>query len=144
MAFHMLNILGDLLYVAPVNSSRTVLPSPNELKRKILVKAKKIQPITEADAKVKKIQPITEANAAPVIQLVKQPSVQQSSSTAKLSMKRQVFDLQKILRILYPYNLFGHTKSNLGKSVQRLPSCLTLYAIASIQIKQFGYQCLNA
>ena len=103
MAFHMLNILGDLLYVAPVNSSRTVLPSPNELKRKILVKAKKIQPITEA-------------NAAPLIQIVKQPSVQQSSSTAKLSMKRQVFDLQKILRILYPYYLFGHTKSILGES----------------------------
>jgi hypothetical protein len=87
MAFHLLNILGDLLYVAPVNTSRTVLPSPNELKRKILVKAKKIQPISET-------------TVAPASQLVKQPSVQQSSSTTKLSMKRQVFN-QKRSQVYY-------------------------------------------
>jgi len=34
-------ILGDLLYVEPVDKSKTALPSPNQLKNKILVKAKK-------------------------------------------------------------------------------------------------------
>jgi hypothetical protein len=51
-----------MLYDLPVDPNRPLLPSPNELKRKIFVKAKKIQPITESIM-------------APVMQLVKQPSI---------------------------------------------------------------------
>jgi len=36
-------ILGDMLYTEPVDTSKTSLPSPEQLKNKILVKAKKIQ-----------------------------------------------------------------------------------------------------
>eukprot|EP00094_Tigriopus_californicus_P010851 TCALIF_10466-PA protein Name:"Similar to Plcl2 Inactive phospholipase C-like protein 2 (Mus musculus)" AED:0.11 eAED:0.11 QI:0/0.66/0.5/1/1/1/4/71/793 len=43
MAEHLTAILGDMLYVQEVDRTRTHLPSPNELKRKILIKAKKIQ-----------------------------------------------------------------------------------------------------
>jgi len=42
MAEHFKAILGQLLYTAPVDPSRSELPSPEELRMKILVKAKKI------------------------------------------------------------------------------------------------------
>jgi hypothetical protein len=76
MAAHMVNILGDLLFDLPVDTTKHQLPSPTDLKRKILVKAKKIQQITESIV-------------APMLQLVKQPSVNQSSSTNKFSLKKQ-------------------------------------------------------
>jgi len=38
MADYMKGLLGDLLFVDQVDESRTSLPSPEELKRKILVK----------------------------------------------------------------------------------------------------------
>ncbi len=43
MADHLINILGELLYRGPVDRSKSHLPSPLELKRKILIKAKKIK-----------------------------------------------------------------------------------------------------
>jgi len=76
MAAHMINILGDLLFDLPVDTTKHQLPSPTDLKRKILVKAKKIQQITESIV-------------APMLQLVKQPSVSQSSNTNKFSLKKQ-------------------------------------------------------
>jgi len=42
MAEQMVNILGDLLYTQPVDKSNDQLPSPEQLKNKILLKAKKI------------------------------------------------------------------------------------------------------
>ena len=46
MAEHMKHFLGDMLYVDPVVEDQPLLPSPEELKRKILVKAKKLPPGT--------------------------------------------------------------------------------------------------
>jgi len=43
MAEHMTNILGDMLYTQPVDTTKDKLPSPEELKNKILLKAKKIK-----------------------------------------------------------------------------------------------------
>jgi len=43
MAEHFKTILGDLLFKEPVDQNRSVLPSPEELKHKILIKAKKIR-----------------------------------------------------------------------------------------------------
>ncbi|XP_023329052.1 1-phosphatidylinositol 4,5-bisphosphate phosphodiesterase zeta-1 [Eurytemora carolleeae] len=43
MANLMKEILGDMLYTDPVDKNRTMLPSPEDLKFKILVKAKKIR-----------------------------------------------------------------------------------------------------
>merc|ERR1740137_41345 len=43
MAEHMTNILGDMLYIQPVDKTQDQLPSPEQLKNKILLKAKKIK-----------------------------------------------------------------------------------------------------
>ena len=42
MAEHLEDILDDLLYKGPVHPHEIQLPSPEQLSRKILVKAKKI------------------------------------------------------------------------------------------------------
>lgn len=42
MADYLVNILGDMLYTELVDETKTKLPSPEELKNKILVKAKKV------------------------------------------------------------------------------------------------------
>jgi hypothetical protein len=42
MAEHLTNILGDLIFSDKVDRSRNQLPSPEELKRRILIKAKRI------------------------------------------------------------------------------------------------------
>ena len=42
MADYLINILGDMLYTGNVEETKTELPSPEELKNKILVKAKKV------------------------------------------------------------------------------------------------------
>uniref|UniRef100_A0A6J0URU8 Phosphoinositide phospholipase C n=1 Tax=Pogona vitticeps TaxID=103695 RepID=A0A6J0URU8_9SAUR len=47
MAHHLKTILGDMLLMAPVDSNTDNLPSPEELKGKILVKGKKLSPETE-------------------------------------------------------------------------------------------------
>ncbi|XP_063159380.1 1-phosphatidylinositol 4,5-bisphosphate phosphodiesterase delta-1 isoform X1 [Candoia aspera] len=47
MARHLHSILKDMLLVAPVDSKTTDLPSPEQLKGKILVKGKKLSPETE-------------------------------------------------------------------------------------------------
>ena len=44
MAEHMKNYLGAMLYTDPVGEDRKVLPSPDELKHTIMVKAKKLPP----------------------------------------------------------------------------------------------------
>merc|ERR1719232_2268157 len=44
MADHMREILGDLLYTDPPNEEKTTMPSPESLKGKILVKAKRLPP----------------------------------------------------------------------------------------------------
>ena len=41
MADHLVDILGEILFTDEVNESRNTLPSPEELKFKVLVKAKK-------------------------------------------------------------------------------------------------------
>ena len=41
MADHLVDILGEILFTDEVNESRNALPSPEELKFKVLVKAKK-------------------------------------------------------------------------------------------------------
>ena len=43
MAEHMVSILGDMLYCEPVDKTQENLPSPEQLKNKILLKAKKIK-----------------------------------------------------------------------------------------------------
>jgi len=43
MAEHMTSILGDMLYTEPVDTSKDKLPSPEDLKYKILLKAKKLK-----------------------------------------------------------------------------------------------------
>ena len=40
----MKHFLGDLLFVDPVGEDQDFLPSPEDLKKKILVKAKKLPP----------------------------------------------------------------------------------------------------
>ncbi|KAJ7322117.1 hypothetical protein JRQ81_018404 [Phrynocephalus forsythii] len=47
MAHHLTTILGDTLLTAPISSNTDGLPSPEELKGKILVKGKKLSPETE-------------------------------------------------------------------------------------------------
>ncbi|XP_062504200.1 inactive phospholipase C-like protein 2 isoform X2 [Corticium candelabrum] len=44
MASHLQEILGDMLYTTPPDETRQYLPSPEELKGKILVKGKKLKP----------------------------------------------------------------------------------------------------
>jgi hypothetical protein len=44
MAEHMQTFLGSMLYTDPIGEDIKALPSPEELKRKILVKAKKLPP----------------------------------------------------------------------------------------------------
>jgi hypothetical protein len=44
MAEHMKTYLGSMLFADPVGEERITLPSPEELKHKILVKAKKLPP----------------------------------------------------------------------------------------------------
>ena len=44
MAHHLETILGDMLYKEPVDENLTQLPSPEDLKGKILIKAKKLPP----------------------------------------------------------------------------------------------------
>jgi len=46
IAEHMKSYLGPMLYTDPVGEDRTALPSPEELKHKILIKAKKLPPGT--------------------------------------------------------------------------------------------------
>ena len=41
MAKHLENILGEMLYKEPINPHEIQLPSPEQMSRKILVKAKK-------------------------------------------------------------------------------------------------------
>ena len=43
MAEHFKTILGELLYTEPVDQSLSELPSPESLKHKILIKAKKLK-----------------------------------------------------------------------------------------------------
>ncbi|KAG1703694.1 1-phosphatidylinositol 4,5-bisphosphate phosphodiesterase delta-4 [Nymphon striatum] len=43
MASHLCDILGDLLYKVPVTEEMTMLPSPEQLKKKIIVKAKRLK-----------------------------------------------------------------------------------------------------
>ncbi|XP_033641885.1 uncharacterized protein LOC117302180 [Asterias rubens] len=42
MALYLIEILGEMLHIPPINSSKISLPSPEELKGKILIKAKKL------------------------------------------------------------------------------------------------------
>ncbi len=44
MADHLVAILGEFLFTGPVDRDRNQLPSPEELKRKILIKGKKLRP----------------------------------------------------------------------------------------------------
>ena len=44
MGDHMTEILGDLLYTEPPNDEASVMPSPEFLKGKVLVKAKRLPP----------------------------------------------------------------------------------------------------
>ena len=44
MADYMRDYLGDFLYTAPPDDTKTAMPSPEELKKKILVKAKRLPP----------------------------------------------------------------------------------------------------
>lgn len=44
LAKHLRDVLGDMLYTEPVSVDMTVLPSPESLKRKVIVKAKKQPP----------------------------------------------------------------------------------------------------
>ena len=41
MAQHMIDIFGDLLHAEDVDESKTALPSPEELKHKILIKVRR-------------------------------------------------------------------------------------------------------
>merc|ERR1719474_149344 len=43
MAKHMREVLGDLLFTSPVDKEKNSLPSPEDLRNKILIKAKKIK-----------------------------------------------------------------------------------------------------
>lgn len=53
MADHLRTILGDLLYSAPVDESQNELPSPEKLKRKVLVKAKKLPAGSKQEDEIK-------------------------------------------------------------------------------------------
>ena len=44
MANHLVNILGDMLYKDPVDENKQELPSPEDLRGKVLIKAKKLPP----------------------------------------------------------------------------------------------------
>ena len=44
MATYLEKILGDMLYTEPVDENLNALPSPEDLKRKVLIKAKKLPP----------------------------------------------------------------------------------------------------
>ena len=44
MAHYLETILGDMLYTDPVDENLKALPSPEDLKGKILIKAKKLPP----------------------------------------------------------------------------------------------------
>ena len=58
MAEHLVTILGDLLHKEPINQEEEkALPSPEELKRKILIKAKRLPPTTEDDEPVEPVDP---------------------------------------------------------------------------------------
>ncbi|GFG35396.1 hypothetical protein Cfor_10126 [Coptotermes formosanus] len=48
LAKHLRDVLGDMLYTQPISEDMTFLPSPESLKRKIIVKAKK-QPPSEKE-----------------------------------------------------------------------------------------------
>ena len=44
MANHLVNILGDMLYKDTVDENKQELPSPEDLRGKVLIKAKKLPP----------------------------------------------------------------------------------------------------
>ena len=53
MAIYLENILGDILYKEPVEESLKELPSPEKLKKKVLIKTEKIPPgLEEGQAEV--------------------------------------------------------------------------------------------
>jgi len=87
MAEHFKAILGQLLYTAPVDTSRSELPSPEELRMKILVKAKKIH--------------LTAAGSVDV-EVEEEEAEERRSSLAHLSL-RQIFqhsiDVEDIPRV---------------------------------------------
>jgi len=65
LAFHLVNILGDLLYKETVDTSKTLLPSPLDLKHKILVKAKRIQQSVESQPQNLSTQPCLKLQSQP-------------------------------------------------------------------------------
>ena len=59
MAEHLVNILGDLLHRHTINQEEEQeLPSPEQLKRKILIKAKRLPLTTEDDEPVEPADPL--------------------------------------------------------------------------------------
>ena len=52
LADHLVNILGSYLYTDQVDESLTALPSPESLKKKVLIKAKKLPPGCGDDAEI--------------------------------------------------------------------------------------------
>ncbi|KAL4224626.1 Inactive phospholipase C-like protein 2 [Mactra antiquata] len=49
MVEHMTNIFGDKLFCGTIDEKRTLLPSPEDLKRKIIIKGKKLPPSVTID-----------------------------------------------------------------------------------------------
>lgn len=45
LAFHITDVFGDLLYLDPVSPDMEVLPSPEQLKRRVIIKGRKAAPV---------------------------------------------------------------------------------------------------
>ncbi|XP_034242163.1 1-phosphatidylinositol 4,5-bisphosphate phosphodiesterase delta-4-like [Thrips palmi] len=50
LAFHMTDVFGDLLYLDPVSPDMETLPSPEQLKRRIIIKGRKAAPVQAAES----------------------------------------------------------------------------------------------
>ncbi|XP_033021596.1 1-phosphatidylinositol 4,5-bisphosphate phosphodiesterase delta-1 isoform X1 [Lacerta agilis] len=103
IAYHMHNILEDMLLVAPVDSDASELPSPEQLKGKILVKGKKLSPETEEVS--------DEDEAAEMEDETVKTEVERKTTSEKLKLAQELSDTVVYCKSVH-FQGFGNADCN--------------------------------
>ncbi|XP_077997478.1 1-phosphatidylinositol 4,5-bisphosphate phosphodiesterase delta-1-like [Glandiceps talaboti] len=108
MAKYMVDIFGDQLYTTPVTPEMKALPSPTNLKKKILVKGKKLKDVKTDGDDGGEVSDEDEAAEMQDDEVKKEVEKKQSK---KLKLAKELSDLVVLCKSVH-FSSFEHTKEN--------------------------------
>ncbi|XP_070570893.1 1-phosphatidylinositol 4,5-bisphosphate phosphodiesterase delta-1-like [Ptychodera flava] len=107
MAKYMVDIFGDKLYTKPVTKEMTKLPSPEDLKGKILVKGKKLKEAVKEDDDGE----VSDEDEAADMDDDEVKKNVQSKEKKKLKLAKELSDLVVLCKSVH-FSSFEHTREN--------------------------------